>query len=128
MAGNLKVELSTTLLVIDSTSNQPVLNLVFGPFVLSATAYSLDGYFQAQTTATTVSLPAATVYDFLIINQGANNVTVTFTPTSGTAETIVLQPGGMVSSAQLAEVSGGITALSLQATTAATPCLVFTAA
>lgn len=128
MAGNLKVLMSTTLQVIDNTTNQQIINLPFGPYTLSATAYSLDGYFQVGTTATPVTLPAATVYDFLIINQGANQVTVSFTPTGGAAETIVLQPGGMISSAQIAEVAGGITALSLQASTAITPCFVFTAA
>ena len=125
MAGNLKLSLTVSISAIDAVSNAAVASVGPSTFTLSATTHFFDDYFQAATVATTVPLPATTVYSFLIINQGTNNVTVSFTPTGGTAETIVVQPGGMLCSWEIAEAAGGITALSLTATTATTPCLVF---
>jgi hypothetical protein len=94
------------------------------------TVYYYNNFFQAGITATTVPLPG-TVWAAYVRNLGANNVTVNYTPAGGAATSVVLTPitsgfGGVFLYYQTLETGGGgITAMTLTAATAITPCEVF---
>ena len=136
MAGNLSVVLSGVLQVTDivlSPSQQIVTRSLNNP-TLNVTVYSYTPFFQAATTVTTVTLPAATVYVVYVKNlSSANNLTVNFTPTGGSSQNVLLlsgasESGGIFLYFQTAETGGGITALSLAAANATSPAEVFVAA
>jgi hypothetical protein len=115
--------MSNTLSVAGSISlmtaqNQSQASFTFPPLTNNVNAFANDIYTVGTATAT-VTLPIATVTSFLVYNSSnANTVTVNWTvpsspPGSGT---ITLQP--------LSEIlvsNGAISALTLQASAAATP-------
>lgn len=115
---NLSVLLNATLSATDTTlspSATIVIRNLNNP-ALNATVVFYDPFFQAGAAPTTVNLPAATVWVVYVKNlDAAANLTVTFTPTGGGAETVVLVPGGVFLYFQPTEGAGGITALTLTA-------------
>jgi hypothetical protein len=112
---NLSIILSATLTVTDTTiSPSPtIVQRSLNNPTLLATVSFYDPFFQC-TGATTVNLPAATVWIVYVKNlDAAANLTVTFTPAGGASETVLLVPGGIFLYFQPSEGAGGITALSL---------------
>jgi len=78
---------------------------------------------QIGTSPTTIPLPGASVQFLYIKNLSANaTLTVTWTPNGGAqAQVLPLQPGSLILFLESNSVSG-ITSLSLQASSAGTPC------
>jgi hypothetical protein len=115
---NLSVLLSATLSVTDTTlspSSTIVTRNLNNP-TLVATVSFYDPFFQAAAGGSAVTLPAATVWVVYVKNlDAAQNLTVTFTPAGGAAETLLLVPGGIFLYFQPSEATGGITALTLTA-------------
>jgi len=113
---NLSVLLSATLSVTDTTlsPSATIVTRNLNNPTLAATVSFYDPFFQAGAAPTTVNLPAATVWVVYVKNlDAAANLTVTFTPTGGAAQTAILVPGGIFLYFQPTEGAGGITALSL---------------
>ncbi len=113
---NLSIILSASLTVADTTlspSPQIVTRSLNNP-TLAATVCFYDPFFQVNAAPTVVPLPANTVWVVYVKNlDSTNNITVTFTPAGGAAETLLLLPGGVFTYFQTSETTGGITALSL---------------
>jgi hypothetical protein len=112
---NLSVLLNATISVTDTTltPSPTIVTRNLNNPTLAATVSFSDNFFQA-TGLTVVPLPAATVWVVSVKNlDAAANLTVTFTPSGGVAETLVLVPGGIFMYFQPSEGAGGITALSL---------------
>jgi hypothetical protein len=113
---NLSVVLNATLSVTDTTlaPSPTIVSRSFNNPTLAATVSFYDPFFQAAAAGSAVTLPAATVWIVYVKNlDGAANLTVTFTPVGGGAETCLLVPGGIFLYYQPTEGAGGITALSL---------------
>ena len=117
MAGTLSILLNAVLSITDTsvTPNPTIVTRnLNNPTLPSAVVFAYDTQFQVGTSATTFNLPATTVWIVYVKNLSASsNITVTFTPTGGSSETLVLVPGGVFLYFQPAESAGGITALSL---------------
>lgn len=129
MASNLNVQVNSVLQVIENSSSTAIVNFNFSPTALGATASFFDAYFQVPTTGATPSLPSATVYWFLVVNKDATaNITLAFTPTGGSSETVVLTPGGFLMYGLNSESAGGITAMTLTSSAGTISALVLLAA
>ena len=111
---NVNMVVGVTIQQVDITPNTTPVNYTISGISLPCTTTFSDLWFQAGTTPTVVALPAATVWSVYVRNRHASNtLTVTFTPTGGSAQTCVLVPGGVFLYHQPSEGAGGITALSL---------------
>lgn len=129
MTANLNAVLGLTLQVVDNTANTTPINTSNQGITLPATVVSYDRYFQAQTTATTIPLPGAStaVWILYVRNMGNNIVTVNYTPTGGSSQSVQLSPvtnnfGGVLLIFNTVETSQGISAASITATAGVTPC------
>jgi hypothetical protein len=128
---NITSLLGLTLQLVNVSANSTPLNIGLQGITLPMTAYYYDNFFQAGITATVVPLPGTTVWAAYVRNLGANNVTVNYTPSGGASTSVVLTPittgfGGVFLYYQTLETGGGgITAMSITASTAITPCEVF---
>ena len=123
---NVAINLNYAIQAVDVTAAVTVFNRTISGFQLSATVWSASDFFQVNTTSTTISLPATTIFFVYVRNLGANNVTLAYTPAGGSSTSLVLLPvgsnvGGVFLYGLSAETAGGITALSATATTAVTP-------
>jgi hypothetical protein len=131
---NITSLLGLTLQLVNIAANNTPLNIGLQGITLPMTAYYYDNFFQAAITATPVPLPATTVFAAYVRNLGTNNIDVNVTPTGAAATTVVLSPittgfGGVFLYYQTLETGGGgITAISIAAATAVTPCEVFVGA
>jgi hypothetical protein len=115
---NLSVLLNATLSATDTTlsPSATIVTRNLNNPTLSATVVFYDPFFQAAAGGSVVTLPAATVWIVYVKNlDAAANLTVSFTPTGGGAETCILVPGGVFLYFQPTEGAGGITALTLTA-------------
>jgi hypothetical protein len=135
MASNINVNMSYAIQGQDVTANVVVYNRALSNFQLAATAWQGSDFAQVPVGGLTVNLAAiaGTAFFVYVRNLGANNITVTYTPTGGASTSIVLLPagsnsGGIFIYALTAETAGGITALSFTAATATTPVEYFVAA
>jgi len=112
---NLSIVLAASINITDTTlapSQQIVTRQLNNPTLVATVTFS-DQFFQC-TGATVVPLPAATVWIVYVRNlDAAANLTVTFTPQGGAAETCLLVPGGIFLYFQPTEGAGGISALTL---------------
>jgi hypothetical protein len=127
MAANLNVVLNVTLQAVDNTANVTPVNSAASGITLGATVIAYDRYFQVGTTATTFNLPGTTAWFLYVRNLGTNVVTVTYTPTGGAAQSIDVCPvtngqGGVFLYFNTVETGKGITAVTLTAASATTPC------
>jgi len=105
--------------VLGTISLQKQLSILMPGFVFSEAQTLPIG-----TGPTTISLPISPAQFLYIKNlHAANFITVTWTPTGGASNTVlVLQPGSSIIFSEAAPVpSSGITALSLQANVPNTP-------
>lgn len=132
---NVNVNLSYTIQGQDITANVAVFNRALQNFQLVATSWQACDFAQVPTTGLTIPITAigGTAYFVYVRNLGANNITCTYTPTGGSSTSLILLPvgtnsGGIFMYALTAETAGGITALSLTASTATTPAEYFVAA
>lgn len=120
---NLSVLLNATLSATDTTlspSATIITRNLNNPQLINGLTVFYDPFFQATAGGSAVSLPSppapATVWVVFVKNlDAAANLTVTFTPTGGAAETLVLVPGGVFLYFNPTEGSGGITSLTLTA-------------
>ena len=123
---NTNINLSYNIAATDIAANVNVFTRNISGFQLAATLWAASDFFQVPTSPTSISLPATTIYFVYVRNLGANNVTLSYTPTGGSSTSLVLLPtgsniGGIFLYGLSAETAGGITAMSLQASTATTP-------
>lgn len=131
---NINVTTGITIQAVDITANVTPFTRQLTGILLPATVWSAADFFQAPNSSpATITLPATTVFFVYVRNLGSNNITINYTPTGGGSTSIVLPPvtsnfGGVFLYGCTAETAGGITALSLQAASAATPCEYFLAA
>lgn len=113
---NLSVLLSATLSTTDTTltPSPTIVTRNFNNPTLAATVEFSNNFFQVAAAPTVVNLPAATVWIVYVRNlDAAANITVTYTPSGGASQTLLLVPGGIFMYFQPTEGAGGITALSL---------------
>jgi hypothetical protein len=130
MANNMNVILAAVLQVVDTkvSPSATIIQRSLNNPTLDAVVTFYDPFFQVTNVATTVPLPAATIWVCYVKNLDvAANITVTFTPTGGGAETCVLVPGGLFIYFQPTEGAGGITALTLTSSAATIPACVLLA-
>ena|SRR5271156_2783546 len=131
----------TTALTIQATNisaGTTPFNLALSGIVLPITVWSSSDFFQVQTGATIIPLPAAIIYYAFVINLGTNPVTltVTYNPTSTSTETlnpVTMGFGGLFLYAQTAESptgggSNGITAITAVTVSSVNPIQYFLAA
>jgi hypothetical protein len=128
---NITSLLGLTLQLVNVSANSTPLNIGLQGITLPMTAYYYDNFFQVGITPTTVPMPGATIWAAYVRNLGTNNVGVTYTPIGGSSAGFVVTPitngfGGVFLYYQTIESGGGgITGVTLTATTAITPCEVF---
>jgi hypothetical protein len=127
MTANLNAVLGLTLQVVDNAATTTPINSQNQGITLGATVVAYDRYFQVGTSATVFNLPGATVWFLYVRNMGTNVVTLSYTPTGGTSQSVQLCPvtngyGGVFLVFNTVETSNGITAVSLIATGGTTPC------
>jgi hypothetical protein len=135
MAGNVNINLSYTIQGQDITANVAVFQRALQNFQLAATAWQASDFAQVPLGGLAIPITAigGTAYFVYVRNLGANNITVSYTPTAAPATTLVLLPvgtnsGGIFLYALSAETGGGIIAMTLTASTATTPAEYFIAA
>lgn len=134
MAGaNINVTLSNLVLqVIDNTLAQSKVNDTIGTITLGAGVESYVDYFPVAAGAgSALVLPAATVWGVIVqslagVNGNPNgNITVQFQAAGGALNTAVnsfqLLPGGIFVYLNTTETAGGIVAVTLVSSVAATP-------
>ena len=129
---NLNSILGITLFGVNVAQNQTTVNISLQGITLPTTECDYSQYFQVLTGGSTVTLPSGKAYVVYVRNLGGNNITVTYTPTGGSAASCVLTPvtggfGGVFMLYETAESAGGITALSLTAVGSTTPAEVYVA-
>jgi hypothetical protein len=122
MAANINLVNGISFSGVNEAANTTPLSIALSGITYVATAYYYNNFFQATTSPTTVALPAATVYVCYVRNlDSTNNLSVNFTPNGGTASSLVLTPyasgsfGGFFCYFNTATTAGGITALTLTA-------------
>lgn len=95
----------------------------FASLLMQGTSYSEAQSLSLPASLTSITLPISPVQFLYIKNLHAvNTILVTWTPTGGsTASILTLEPGSAILYIEIA-TGGGITALSLTASGAATPC------
>jgi hypothetical protein len=132
---NINVNLSYTIQGQDIVANVAVFARALQNFQLVGTAWQAADWAQCPTGGLTVPITAigGTAFFVYVRNLGSNVITLAYTPTGGSSTSIVLLPagsnsGGIFMYALTAETSGGITAMTLTATTATTPAEYFIAA
>jgi hypothetical protein len=132
---NINVNMSYAIQGQDITANVVVFSRALQNFQLVCTAWQASDWAQVPVGGLTIPITAigGTSFFTYVRNLGSNNITVTYTPTGGSATSLILLPqtanaGGIFLYAMTAETAGGITALSLTATTATTPAEYFIAA
>jgi hypothetical protein len=128
MTANLNNVFGLTIQVVDNALNVTPVDISNQGITLAGTATEYIKYLQVPTTGVTLTLPATTIYELYAQNLGSNVVTMYYTPASSTATSIALSPvtsgyGGFFCYAQTTQ-SGGITAVSLTATSSTTPVVV----
>lgn len=119
-APNMNTILGLSLVSVNVAQNQTTDNISLQGITLPSTVSYYNQFFQVATVSTPVTLPAATTFVVFVRNLSANNITVTWTPVSGSSQSMVLVPvtagfGGVFLYFQTAETAGGLTALSLTA-------------
>ena len=129
---NINSILGLSLVSVNVGQNQTTANISLQGITLPTTECFYNQFFQALTTGSAVTLPSGKAFAVYVRNLGANNVTVTYTPTGGASQSCVITPvtggfGGVFMLFETAETAGGITALTLTAAVATTPCEVFLA-
>ena len=129
---NLNSILGITLFGVNVAQNQTTVNISLQGITLPTTECFYNQFFQVLTGSSTVTLPSGKAYVVYVRNLGGNNITVTYTPTGGSAASCVLTPvtggfGGVFMLYETAESAGGITALSLTAVGSTTPAEVYVA-
>ncbi len=132
---NINVNLSYTIQGQDIVANVAVFQRALQNFQLVATAWQAADFAQCPVGGLSVPITAigGTAFFVYVRNLGANNITVAYTPTGGSSTNLVLLPvgsgsGGIFLYALSAETAGGITAMTLTATTATTPAEYFISA
>jgi hypothetical protein len=133
MAANINVTTGITIQAVDITANVTPFTRQLSGILLPVTVWAASDFFQVTVGGVTISLPATTIFYTYVRNLGANNITITYTPTGGSSTSFVLPPvtsnfGGIWLYGCTAETAGGITALSAAAATATTPIEYFVAA
>jgi hypothetical protein len=129
---NLNAILGLQLVTVNVAQNQTTVNVALQGITLPCTESFYNQFYQVLTTGSALTLPSGKSFSFYCRNQGANPITVAFTPTSGTPGTCVITPvtsgfGGVFMLFETAETSGGLTAVTLTAATATTPVELFMA-
>jgi hypothetical protein len=129
---NLSIVLAANITESDTTlSPSPtIVSRSLNNPTLAATTSFYDPFAQViNPTTLVITLPVSgTVWVVYVKHLGiAGNLTVTFTPTGGAPETLVLVPGGVFVYFQPSEGAGGITALSLSSSAATIPAEVLVA-
>jgi len=129
---NLNSILGISLVAVNVAQNQTTANISLQGITLPSTECFYNQFMQVLTTGSAVTLPSGKAFAVYVRNQGANNITVTYTPTGGSSASAVLTPvtggfGGVFMLFETAEAAGGITALTLTAAVATTPAEVFLA-
>jgi hypothetical protein len=125
---NVNVQLTATALqVIDNTGTVTRVNTPVAALVAALTAASYTDYYIVGTSPTGLGLPSpgVTAFQFAWIknNHAVNTVTVTPTPVAGgTPLGYIIQPGGVFFYANPATTAGGLSAITLVASGASTPC------
>jgi hypothetical protein len=140
VASNLNIILSgATLQVINNTDSSTRVNSSLGsPTLGGAESTYIDFLPIATGAGTALSLPAATIWVLCIRNLGginaspSGNIQVLVTATGGAAPTAanspMILPNGVFAYWNTAETAGGITAVTLVASVANTPCEILMAA
>lgn len=126
MPSNLNVVLGLNMQVVDNTATTTPVNSVNPGITLGATDQSYYRYLQVTTGGITLPLTNATVWVLYVRNMGTNVVTVAYTPTSGSPQSINLCPvtngyGGVFLYFNTVETGNGITAVTLTAAGGTTP-------
>lgn len=133
MASNLNVVLSSAILqvILNSDSSARVNSNQASPTLAAAEASYIDFFPVAAGGGSVMPLVAATVWVLAIRNLGgqngspAGNITVQAQPVGGAlpsaANSPIVLPGGVYIYWQTAETAGGIVAVTLVASIAATP-------
>jgi hypothetical protein len=127
---NLNAILGLQLVTVNVAQNQTTVNVALQGITLPSTESFYNQFYQVLVAGSTLTLPSGKSFSFYCRNQGTNPITVAFTPTAGTPGTCVLTPvtggfGGVFMLFETAETSGGLTSVTLTATTATTPAEVF---
>lgn len=135
---NINITSAITIQATDIVSGVTPVNIALNGILLPITVQSNSDFFQVQTGATVIPLPAAIVYYAFIRNLGANPVTLTVTYNPTSVGSCVLSPvtngfGGIFLYAQTAENptgpnSNGITGITAQTISVVTPVQYFVAA
>lgn len=133
MSANVNINYSFTIQAVDSVANVAVYNRAISNFLLTAAAWTSSDFLQVPTAGVAITLPSSPVYFVYVRNLGTNNITLSYTPTGGSSTSLILAAngsgiGGIFLYGLSVESAGGITALSLEATTAVTPAEYFVAA
>lgn len=137
---NLSALLSATISVTDTTltPNVTIVTRNYNNPTLTATTVFYDPFIQIGTSATVLTLPAATIFIVYVKNlSSAANILLNWTPNGGSAVNVgVIAPGGVFTHFMATETAGtaissitnGITAVSLTASASATSAEVMLAA
>jgi hypothetical protein len=110
-----------TITLTDNVSGTIALNKLFSGLISTGSAYMELGAGSVGTTPTAQTLPVSPVqFVYLKNTHSVQTLTVAWTPTGGASNTVVLlEPGSAIMLCETA-VGGGITALSLTGSLAAT--------
>lgn len=139
MAANINVILNgASIQVVNTNDSTTRVNSSAGNPTLSASESTYMDFLPIAVAGTVLTLPVATIYVLYIRNLGGINsapsgsITVSFTASGGAqvaaANAPVILPGGVFAIWNSSNSSGGITAVTLTASTANTPVEVLMAA
>ena len=116
---NLSILLNAILTATDtSLSPSPTIftRNLNNPNLTTGLVFFAQEFFQAANTGSAVPLPAAICWIGYVKNlDAATNLTVNWTPVSGSAQNFVLVPGGLFIYFQPTEAAGGFSAMTLTA-------------